>query len=130
MNIFSAAALGIVGVLLALTIKKIRPELALMISLATGLIIMIDVFKDLFTVFEQLKSIAEVNGIDGSYFAIAIKACVIAYVTQFSAELCKDAGEGAVGVKIEFAGKLAIVTMSLPVISGFLNSVSDLLGKI
>ena len=130
MNIFATAALGITGVLLALTLKSIRPEIAIIISLATGLIIMLDLCSGIADIFSQLQAIAVNNGINGTYLTIAVKACVIAYVTQFCAELCKDAGENAVGVKIEFAGKLAIVAMSLPVISGFLDAVSVLLGKI
>lgn len=130
MNIFTAAALGITGVLLAITLKSIRPELALAVSLATGLIIMLDLCTGIADIFSRLKDIALKNGINGAYLTIAVKACIIAYITQFSAELCKDAGENAVGVKIEFAGKLAIAAMSLPVISGFLEAVSELLGKI
>ena len=130
MSIFSVAALGIIGVLLALSLKSIRPEIALLISLTTGLVILLDVIKELSEIFESLKRIAENCGINGAYFKIAIKACIIAYITQFSSELCKDAGERAVGVKIEFAGKLAIVAMSMPVISGFLEAISNLLGRI
>ena len=130
MNIFTAAALGITGVLLAITLKSIRPELALAVSLATGLIIMLDLCTGIADIFSRLKGIALKNGINGAYLTIAVKACIIAYITQFSAELCKDAGENAVGVKIEFAGKLAIAAMSMPVISGFLEAVSELLGRI
>lgn len=130
MDIFKIAVIGIVGALLALSLKSIRPEIAILISLATGIVILVDISTSLATVFKALGSIAEANGINAQYFKIAIKACIIAYITQFSSQLCKDAGESAIGVKIEFAGKISIVVMALPVVSGFLEAISDLLNRI
>lgn len=130
MGIFSYAAIGITGAILAVTIKKTNPELAAAVSLATGLILMLGLCTSLFDIFKSLESISESNGISGEYLSIAAKACIVAYVTQFSAELCRDAGEGAVAVKIEMAGKITIVVMALPVVSSFINSISGLLGNI
>lgn len=127
MDIFATAALGLTGTLLAVTLKKIRPEIAMLISLATGIVIIIDLCTGIADIFLNLKKIASSNGIDGAYLSIALKACITAYITQFCAQLCADAGEGAVGVKVELAGKIAIVAMSMPIISGFLDAISKLL---
>lgn len=130
MTIFSYAAIGITGAVLAVTIKKTHPEIATAVSLATGLILMLGLCTSLADIFKNLKSIADSNGISGEYLSAAVKACIVAYVTQFSAELCKDAGESAVAVKIEMAGKITIVLMALPVVSSFIGSISDLLNNI
>lgn len=130
MNIFAAAALGIVGTLLAVMIKNTRPELAIPVSLATCILILLYTVRGLGNVFAQFADIIEKSGINEKYFEIAVKACVIAYITRFSSELCKDAGEGAIAVKLEMAGKVSIVILSMPVISGFINVISELLDKI
>lgn len=130
MNIFSVISLGLIGAILALTIKSTRPEMAILITLATGIAIITVISKDLISVFKALNSIINQSGVNSKYFEIATKASVIAYITQFASEMCKDAGEGAIAVKIEFAGKLSILVISIPVISGFLNSISELLDKI
>jgi stage III sporulation protein AD len=130
MDITRLAVVGIIGALLALSLKSVRPEIAILISLATGIVILADISTSLVMIFKTLGNVAEANGINGQYFKIATKACIIAYITQFSSQLCKDAGEGAIGVKIEFAGKISIVVMALPVVSGFLEAISDLLGRI
>lgn len=130
MSIFSYAAIGITGAILAVTVKKTHPELAAAVSLATGLILMLGLCTSLADIFTTLKAVSESNGISGEYLSMAVKACIVAYVTQFSAELCKDAGESAVAVKIEMAGKITIVVMALPVVSAFINSISELLSNI
>lgn len=130
MSIFSYAAIGITGAILAVTVKKTHPELAAAVSLATGLILMLGLCTSLADIFTTLKAVSESNGISGEYLSTAVKACIVAYVSQFSAELCKDAGESAVAVKIEMAGKITIVVMALPVVSAFINSISELLSNI
>ena len=130
MNIFGVISLGLIGAVLALTIKSTRPEMAILVSLTTGIAIITVVAKDIIGVFKEINNIINQSGVNAKYFEIAVKASVIAYITQFASEMCKDAGEGAVAVKIEFAGKLSILVLSIPVISAFLNSISALLDRI
>ncbi len=130
MDIFSIAAIGIIGAILCVIIKETRPELAIMVSLATGIILFTYTSSALGDVLNQFGEIVSKSGVDNNYFKLAIKACAIAYITEFASALCKDAGENAIAVKTEFAGKITIVFLSLPVILSFLSSISDLLDKI
>ncbi len=130
MNIFSIAAIGIIGAILSVTIKQTRPELSLMTSLATGVVLLIYISDSLGGVINQFSQIIKKSGVNEEYFMIAIKACAIAYITEFASALCKDAGENAIAVKTEFAGKITILFLSLPIILGFLSSISELLDKI
>ena len=49
-------------------------------------------------------------------------------MTQLGAELCRDAGEGAIASKIEFGGKIMIVALSVPVMYSFLEVVETVIG--
>ena len=51
----------------------------------------------------------------------------IIYVAQFAAEICKDAGYGAVGSQIELFGKVSILFVSMPVLLALLQTVGDFL---
>lgn len=130
MDIFSVAAIGIIGSILSVTIKQTRPELSLMTSLATGAVLLIYTSNSIIDVINQFGQIVSKSGVNEEYFKIAIKSCAIAYVTEFASALCKDAGENAIAVKTEFAGKITILFISLPIILNFLSSISALLDKI
>ncbi|MBQ3037909.1 MAG: stage III sporulation protein AD [Clostridia bacterium] len=127
MDIFAVCALGVVGMLLAVMIKKTRPEMAIAISLITGICVIFYITDGLTEIFSGFYEIVQRSGINEEYFRVAVKVCIIAYITQFASELCKDAGEGAIAVKVELAGKVSIVVMSMPVISGFLQAMGGLL---
>ena len=51
----------------------------------------------------------------------------IAYLTEFSAQLCKDAGYGAIAMKVELAGKLMILVTALPVFQSLADLILSLL---
>ena len=48
------------------------------------------------------------------YIEILFKTLGICFLTQFASDVCKDAGETALSSKIETAGKVIILIISLP----------------
>lgn len=63
----------------------------------------------------------------GDYVALLMKLLGISYLTESGAALCKDAGQTAIAGQIELAGKLVILSISLPVI---LNVFEELVGML
>lgn len=61
------------------------------------------------------------------YLQILLKVMGIAYIAEFGAQICRDAGEGTIAGKIEFAGKIFIVILAVPLISQVLESIGQLL---
>lgn len=130
MDIFAVSAIGIIGAILAITIKQTQPVMAILVSLATGIILIVYVSSSLGEIINSFNIIVLKSGIDPDFFKIALKACTIAYITEFASALCKDAGENAIAVKTEMAGKISILFLSMPILLSFISSVSELLDKI
>ena len=114
-------AIGIIGGLLALTLKKQKPEMALVISLITSVIIAGEVILGVGYLIGEIRDIIEECGIDIKYFGVCIKAVGLAYISQFAAEILRDSGEGAIASKVEAAGKIAILILTMPVLTAFLR---------
>lgn len=130
MNIFSVAVLGIIGAVLAITVKQTRPELGILVSLGACIALLLHTFGMLSNILQGFDEIIAKSGLDESYFKLALKICAIAYITEFSASLCRDAGESAIAAKTEFAGKISVLFLTIPIIQNFLSSISDLIDKI
>ena len=58
---------------------------------------------------------------------LMLKIVGIAYVSESTAALLRDAGQSAVGGKVEFAGRVLIVSLSVPLLSEFAQAVMELL---
>ena len=120
-DIFKIVGIGFAGGILVLTLKGKRPEFALLVSLVTSLIITAQIFSGLKDITDGIYSIIKECGLDLKYFSVCIKAIGIAYVSQFGAELLRDSGETAVAAKVEVAGKMGILIITMPVMVSFLR---------
>lgn len=116
MEIFQIAVIAIITVMLTLTLKKDRPELALVLSISGGLVILIMIVAQLVSVIPQITSIAEKLNLPNEYFEPLIKIVGIAYISEFAVGTCKDAGENALAAKVELGGKILIIVVALPIV--------------
>jgi stage III sporulation protein AD len=127
MDILQIVGFGLVATTLAVVIKKQKPEIALQLSLAAGVIIfllMIDKIRMVVLVLEELAVKANINIF---YMTTVLKIIGIAYIAEFGAQVCRDAGESAIATKIEFAAKIVIMVVAIPIIVAILESVIRLI---
>ncbi len=127
MDIFKIVALGVAAMVFVVLIKDKRPELAIQLSLIAAGIIFLALSPYLETVINMFRNISKQIGINSFYITVIIKVIGIAYAAQFGAELCRDAGETAIASKIELAGKIIIMTLSMPIIYKLLEIVEEIL---
>lgn len=127
MDITAIAGLGILSAVLCVIVRQYKPEMALGISTACGVLILVAVITMLKPSVEAITELTENAGLDESYAAILLKALAVCYITQLSADCCRDAGESAIATKIELAGKAAIVVISLPVFASLAELVTNLI---
>jgi len=126
-EIIQIVGIGIVATVLVLVLKNQRPELGILVSIITGLVIFFFAAAKLVGVIELLKDYARKVNIDSLYISTLLKVIGIAYIAEFGAEICKDAGESSIASKIELAGKIIIVVLAVPIITSLLELVIRIL---
>ncbi len=127
MDIFQIIAIACIGTILALTIKSYQPHLAIVVSIATGIVILAVSAGGIAQVVQEFQSVIEKSGIDIKYFTVVIKVIGIAYVTQFAAEICRDSGESSIASKVDLAGKVVVLILTIPIITNFLELIISIL---
>lgn len=118
---------GMTATVLSLLIRQYRPELSMAIPVIAAAAIFAMAAPYLKAVVAMFEDIADQVGMEDTYFRIVIKIIGAAYITQFAAEMCRDAGEGAIAGKIELGGKVLILTMSMPILYRLLSLVSSMI---
>ncbi len=121
MDILQIIGLAIVATVIIAVLKAQRPEFAIQISIAAGIIVFTMILGKITAVIELLNSYAQRVNIDTIYLSTLLKIVGIAYITEFGAEVCKDAGEGAIASKVELAGKVVIIVLAVPIITSLLD---------
>lgn len=126
-SVVRLVGVGFTGAMLSLALRRQRPEMALVITLVTSIIIALEVVLGIGEAVAEIGELVEESGVTIKYFPVAIKAMGIAYITQFAGELLRDANETAIASKLEMAGRIAILLMTIPVISAFLEMCIEVL---
>ena len=76
----------------------------------------------------MIREVEEALGSGALYLQVLLKMIGISYIAEFGAEICKDAGFGAVAGQIEFFGKISILAVSAPVMLALLETITGFLG--
>ena len=127
MNATQIVAFALVSVFIIVLLKQYKSEYALIASIvASGVIIYFSLSK-LEIVITLIEDLITKTGINKEFFEILVKITGIAYLIDFGSNVCKDVGESAIASKVEFAGKVIIVTMSLPILTTLLETVVEVI---
>ncbi len=121
------ASVGLICAVLSLAVRAYRPEFSVYISIACGLLLFAMVVTQLGDVMSYVADLFGNAGRAGVYFPILLKVMGIAYLTDFAAQVCRDAGEGNIASKVEMAGKILIFYVALPVFTSLLKMLEMLL---
>ncbi|WP_024615032.1 stage III sporulation protein AD [Clostridium sp. Ade.TY] len=123
MVILKVVSFALVALFIILLFKNSRSDIAVLISIAAGAIMLIFILGELQQIIAFLRDISYKAGIDTVYIGIIMKILAIAYIASFAAEVCKDAGASTIGSKVEFAGKIMILTLAIPILMAVLDSI-------
>lgn len=124
MSIFQTAILVIIALILSILLRQYgKKEISIVIQIATGIIVMTSVILKITDVVTELSELAGGIGLNISYIELLIKVLGICILTQFVCEICKDSGESALASQIEFAGKIVVVILMLPLLKSIISLV-------
>lgn len=125
-DIFGIAICAICAVVFGALIKKSNREYALIMAIGAASIILLVILQKAEPLIGQLEDLAGTGVFHNDYITVLLKAVGIAIIGQITSHVCKDAGEGALSYTVDLATKVAILTVSFPL----LLKVFEYLGEI
>lgn len=127
MEIVKLCGFGLMAVVLCVIVRQLKPESAVFVNIAAGVMILISAVKLLSPSVKAIGELADSAGISGDFTEVLLKALVISYVTTLSADCARDAGESALGSKLELAGRVSIAALSLPVFTQLAGLITSMM---
>lgn len=127
MEFIQIIGIGLLGVLIAVLLKEYRPEFKIYVSIAVGVIIFLIVANNLKDFISLIMSLSSKLSINNQFIVILLKITGIAILTEFAVSICKDVGENAIASKIDLGGKVAIIGISIPIITALLETLLAIL---
>jgi stage III sporulation protein AD len=123
MEIAQIVGFGVITTILILFIRQSRPDIAQLLSITVGVIIIVYVLGYLKIIVDTISNLAQEAEINTIFLRTLFRVIGVAYLAEFGAQVCRDAGESNIAMKIEFAGKLIILTMSIPILIAVMDNI-------
>lgn len=121
MEVIKIVGVSVFAVIMIIILKNYRPEMALVLSIITGIGIMLYAISKMSSVINVLNDLVSKSGVNTDFLLVIIKVIGIAYIIEFGKNVCIDAGQSNIATKLEMAGKVVIVVLTIPLISSLVN---------
>ena len=92
-----------------------------------GALILVIVFSKISNIIVLIDNLTSKISINKEFIILIIKMTGIAILTEFVVSICKDSGEAAIANKVDMGGKVIMVSMSIPIIAGLLETILKIL---
>lgn len=122
-----ATALCVTAAMLCTLLRTLRPEMALALSLAAGVAVTALLAEGLAGAADRLGQLWRYLEGDDALLSGLMKAAGVALISELGAQLCVDAGEGALAGRIGLAARVAMLGICAPMLLEAAESIAGLL---
>lgn len=127
MEITQIVGLALLVTIFLLILRQEKPVMAVLLSVVFSILIFTLMMGKLAAIISVMRELSRRAGINFFFLETILKILGVAYLGEFAAVICNDAGEQAVAKKVEFASKIIIAVMALPIMVAILESLLELM---
>ena len=120
-------AIALAAALCALVVRQNSREIALVLSLAAGALILGQALDAVEAVRALLDELGERAGLTPAVLDPVMKTVGIGILTRLAAEVCRDAQESGIAAFVETTGAALALYVALPLMRAVLDTIAGLL---
>lgn len=124
-----ATALVLMALLLGLSLGK-EQSFGMLLTLAACVLAATAAMEYLEPVVSFLRELESLGSLRGDFLGILLKAAGIGLVSQIAGSVCADGGNSALAGEVRLLGSAAVLYVSLPLFTGLLNLIQEILGEL
>ena len=121
------AAIGVIAVISALTVRSERQDIAVVIGIAGGAAVLLCALDGVIGLTAVLTEIAEKTGAGGELVAYLMKIAGAGYIIEFACGAAEEAKMPSLAGSLSLAGKILLLCMTVPMLGKLADIVMDLL---
>lgn len=128
MDMVKAGMIGVIGVLLAVSLKSHKAEYGIYVALAVCFVILEYIMRYFMQILSGMEVLRGYLQDHYGYLSLLLKAVGATYACEFCAGICRDAGYGGVAGQMEMLGKVYILSMGMPILLSLMESIQTIAG--
>lgn len=122
--------LAMVALILALVVGKREKDFGLLVTLAACCALAGAAAEYLAPVLDFFRELEAAAGISSDMLGLLLKALGIGLVGEIGGAVCADGGNGSLAKQLQILSNAAIAYLSLPIFSGLLELIREILGEL
>lgn len=126
--LITAVGVLLCAALLATVLRTHRPELALGLSLAAGVLVVGVLLRELIPLIGTLRRMLALGGLSDTALSVVLRAAGVCFLSQWAADTCRDAGQTALAAKAELTGRVLLLLLTVPLFEQVLTLVMEVVG--
>ena len=127
MEIVKIIGIGFLTLIVTIILKETKKEYALYAVLIGGAIIIFYSMNTISSIIDFIQELSSNSNYNNAFISLLLKITGISILTEYAVSICKDVGENSIANKIDFGGKIIVISLSIPVISTTLETLTKLL---
>lgn len=128
MEIMGIMIFAVVAALMAGQLKALKSGFDTYLAIAACIVLLFYILAKLSVIVEMIEKLQGYINISWDYMEILLKIVGISYITQLSSDMCKECGYGTIGNQIQIFGKIAVMTVSMPIVLALIETITYMLG--
>ncbi|MBE5799500.1 MAG: hypothetical protein E7321_06075 [Clostridiales bacterium] len=100
---------------LVMLLAQMQPQAAALLSVAFGVLVLGAALPRIAEYVQRIQSFLSSLNLDAQYYRIMLKAMGVVLITQLAVQACEDMGAASIARRAEFLGRLALLSVAVPV---------------
>lgn len=131
MSVFwKTLGLAMMALILALVAGKREKDFGILVTLAACCGLAFSAAEYLAPVLDFFRELEDAAGLSPDMLGVLLKALGIGLVTEIGGAVCTDGGNSSLAKQLQILGNAAIAYLSLPIFSGLLALIREILGEL
>ena len=125
--IVKAAALAMTAALIGIVLRRTNPELSLLLSICTVVLIMGAALGFAKSFTELAQTVQRIFGVSETLIKPVLKCVAVAIITKMTSDLCKDSSQAAAASAVELAGTVCALCIIMPLLMSVLTAIGGMI---
>lgn len=125
-----AVGLILVTLMLGLTLGKRGEDFRVVLTAVCCVMVVTGALTYLEPVMDFIRELEALGSLREDMLGILLKCVGVGLVAEMAAMVCTDGGNAALGKQIQLMASAAILYMAIPIFSGLLSLMQEILGEI
>lgn len=118
---------ALISALCALMVHAHQKQAGRLVSLCAGMMLLSAAVTQITPVVQALQDFSREAGLQNDTISLLLRLISMAYLTEFSIQACRDAGEEGLAMKAALAGKILLAAQTVPLITSIGSLAMDML---